>query len=216
MNEFLRYRSQITDATKKLTVNNFRTHPISCKDWELLKATEQLFDGDLLDMGADGSFILHNALLKGLSGRKVGIDLKEVVGDNKAEGAEYVLGNLMETPFSDQSFDMITSLSTIEHEVDFKIFAAETSRLLRKFGHLIVSFDYCNPKVNTDHITLYNLKWNILDYTDVNNLIDACEDHDMALTHSVDWTLGDLVINPKYCSPANVSYTFGILQFIKK
>lgn len=216
MNEFLRYRAQVDRATKILKDSNYHTHPISCKDWELLKATEQLFNGDLLDMGADGSFVLHNAILKGRTGRKVGIDLAEVTGDNKAEGAEYVLGNLMETPFMDGSFDMITSLSTIEHEVDFKKFAKETSRLLRKFGHLIVSFDYCNPKVNTDHITLYNLKWNILDYADVNHLVDACEENGMTLTHPIDWTLGELVINPKYCSPGNVSYTFGILQFIKQ
>lgn len=216
MNEFLQSRWQIDRATATLKGNNFQTHPISCKDWELMHTTQQLFNGDLLDMGADGSFVLHNAIKKGVNGRKVGIDLQEVTGTNRAEGAEYVLGNLMETPFDDASFDMITSLSTIEHEVSFKRFAKETSRLLRKFGHLIVSFDYWDPKVNTDHITLYNLKWNILDYADVNRLVDDCEEMGMLLTHPINWSRGDAVINPKYCSPGSVSYTFGILQFIKQ
>jgi len=216
MNEFLKRRQQIDDATRRLQSNGFVTHPISCKDWELLKITEQLADGDLLDMGANGSFVLHNAIKKGIKGRKVGIDLAEVTGDNKAEGAEYIIGDLMDTGLPDESFDMIVSQSVIEHEVDLNKFAKEVSRLLRSGGRLIVSFDYWNPKVNTDGIMLYGLKWNILDINDVQILTDACRESDLQLTGEVDLSLHDAVINPKYCSPGNVSYTFGIFEFEKK
>lgn len=216
MNEFLKTKKQITEATKWLNDYNYTVHPISCKDWELKLFTEALKDYDLLDMGADGSFILHNAIKKGIKGRKVGIDLSEVTGDNKAEGVEYFKGDLMHTPFDDNSFDTIISASTIEHEVDLSIFATEVGRLLRKGGKLIVSFDYWPYKVDSSHIKLYGLTWNILDIHDVLSLVESCKTNGLTLTSEIDWTVQDKVINPQYCSPGNVEYSFGILEFIKK
>lgn len=216
MNEYLKTRSQIDESTNWLKENGFVTHPISCKDWELKKITEQLTDGDLLDMGADGSFVLHNAIKKGTKGRKAGIDLAEVTGDNKAEGVEYYRGNLMRTDFGDEEFDMVVCCSVLEHEVDFKKFAEEVSRVLRPGGKAIVSFDYWPDKVNTDGLLLYGLKWNILSDGDVIDLVEACHNCDLEVTANIDWSTGDAVINPQYCSPfPGISYTFGILKFIK-
>lgn len=216
MNEFLKTKNQILTSTEWLIQNAFTTHPISCKDWELKQMTERLTDGDLLDMGADGSFVLHNAILKGVTGRKVGIDLIEVIGTNKAEGVEYFVSDLMQTDLPNDSFDTIVCASVIEHEVDFRKFANEVRRLLRVGGKLIVSFDYFDPKPDTTKMKLYSLSWNILDRNDVLNLVYDFAFNDMALTSDIDWTLQDAVINPAYCSPAPVSYTFGILEFIKK
>lgn len=216
MNEFLKTRSQIDEATKWLKENGYVTHPISCKDWELFNITRSIGSGDLLDMGADGSRVLHNAIIKGIWGRKVGIDLAEVTGDNKAEGAEYFQGDLMHTPFEDGSFDTVISQSTIEHEVDLGLFAKECSRLLRKNGKLIVSFDYWPQRINTEAFSLYGLKWNILNQADVLYLIEMCEFEGLIIPLSIDNEVKDAVINPSYCSPFNVSYTFGILEFIKK
>lgn len=217
MNEFLKTRQQITESTEWLISNGYVTHPISCKDWELANVTKELSDGDLLDMGADGSFVLHNAIKKGIKGRKAGIDLAEVTGTNKAEGADYYKGDLMQTELVGNSFDTIVSLSTIEHQVDFVWFAHECGRLLRKEGKLFVSFDFWNIKPDTSAMKLYSLDWNILDKEDVIKLIKSLEAAgNIYLTKSIDWTTQDAVINPQYCSPANVSYTFGILEFIKK
>jgi len=215
MNEFLKTREQISESTKWLQENGYVTHPISCKDWELKQITEKLTDGDLLDMGADGSFILHNAIMKGIKGKKIGIDLVEVAGVNKAEGAEYYQGDLMATPFEDGSFDTIVSQSTIEHEVDLPKFANECARLLRSGGRLIVSFDYWPQRVDTRGLTLYGLKWEILNQADVFYLEEVCEFAGLRVTAPIDWETKDAVINPQYCSPFNVSYTFGIFEFIK-
>lgn len=216
MNEVLRTREQINVATKWLQDNGYVTHPISCKDFELKIITEALGDGDLLDMGADGSFILHNAIRKGIKGRKVGIDLIEVVGGNAADGAEYFKGDLMQCPFPDNSFDTIVSQSVIEHQVDLSMFAKECSRLLRDNGQVIVSFDYFEPKPNTENMKLYSLDWNILDTKDVLRLVDEFKNKGLELTSEIDWTIQDAVINPQYCSPVQgVSYTFLILNFIK-
>lgn len=215
MNKFLRTRSEIELSTKWLKDNGYKSHPISCKNFELRLIVEALKDGDLIDAGADGSFILHNASIKNIKGRKVGIDLAEVTGDNKAEGAEYFKGDLMHTPFEDGSFDTVVSMSVLEHQVGFSEFAKEMSRLLRVGGKLYVTFDYFDPKVNTDGMELYGLKWNILNKEDVLNLVWACSENGLGLTSNIDWYTEDAVINPSYCSPFNVSYTFGILELIK-
>lgn len=216
MNEFLKSRSQIESATKWLKENGYTSHPISCKDFELKLIIERISDSDLLDMGADGSFVLHNAIIKGIKGRKSGIDLMEVTGDNKAEGVEYFQGDLMATPFEDNYFDTIVSQSVIEHEVDLNKFAKETSRLLRSGGKLIVSFDYWPDHIDTMGVTLYGLKWNILDKGDVLQLIEDCKKNGLELSGEIDWTIGDKVINDTYCSPAKgIGYTFSILEFIK-
>lgn len=216
MNYFLKTKQEIIGATKWLQDNNYTTHPISCKDWELATVIERLEDGDLIDLGADGSFVLHNAIKKNIKGRKVGVDLIEVTGDNKAEGVEYYQQDIMSTMFNDGSFDMAVSLSVIEHEVNFSRFAKECGRLLRKTGKAIVSFDFWHPKPDYEKRKLYNLDWNILDHDDVINLISEFTKNDLILTSEIDWTTQDAVINPQYCSPADVSYTFSILEFIKK
>lgn len=215
MNQVLKSRAEIDEATRWLQQNNYTEHPISCKNFELKLITEALMDGDLLDMGANGSFVLHNALKKNLEGRKVGIDLAVVEGDNKAEGAVYVQGDLMQTPFEDGEFDIVVSQSTIEHDVNLEAFAKECSRLLVTGGKLIVSFDYWPQRIDTSHVSLYGLKWNILNQADALYLIEVCELAGLYITSPIDWAVQDAVINPQYCSPANVSYTFCILEFKK-
>lgn len=123
----------------------------------------------------------------------------------------------MHTPFENESFDTIISQSTIEHNVDLDAFAKEASRLLRSGGKLIVSFDYWRDKVNTDGLMLYGLKWNILDEEDAGDLVVSCYNNGLFIEGSIDWKTQDAVINPQYCSPfPGISYTFGILEFIKQ
>ncbi len=217
MNEVLKNREQINEATKWLQDNGYVTHPISCKDWELANVIKHIGDCDLIDLGADGSFVLHNAIRKGIRGRKVGIDLIEVVGSNKADGAEYFKGDLQETGLPDNSFDTVVSLSTIEHQVDLGRFAKEVSRLLRDGGEAIVSCDFWQPKPDTSKTKLYSLDWNILDEADIVSLINHFSDNGMGLTSELDFTKEDAVINPSYCSPVQgIEYSFFILNFVKK
>lgn len=215
MNEVLKTREQVNGATKWLQKNRFTTHGLSCKDFELAQATSELKPGNILDMGADGSFILHNAVKIGHPGMKVGIDLAEVTGTNRAEGAEYFVGDLMQTPFPDESFDQVFSLSVIEHEVNYSRFAQEVSRILKKGGELIVSFDYWPEKIDTSLTKLYSLSWNILDRINVMQLISELKEVGLTVDGEIDWAHQDAVINPQYCSPAQCSYTFFILKFIK-
>lgn len=216
MNNFLKTRDEVSLATKYLQDNNLIESGLSCKNWEIAQVIPYLKDGDLVDLGSDGSVVLPNAVALNLKGRKVGIDLayeEDVVTD---WGAELYKGDLMQTSFENESFDIVTSLSVIEHEVDFDKFAKEVSRILKIGGNAYVSFDYWNPKPDYEKRKLYSLDWNILDKNDVVSLIFHCSGYGMGVTSAIDWTVQDAVINDKFCSPvAGVSYSFGLFNFQK-
>lgn len=216
LNRFLQSRNEIRQCTEILNNHNLVHHPIDCKDFDNRNIAPHLRNGDLLDMGASGSFILHNAIKLNLTGRKVGIDLLPVASHDRAEGAEYFEGDLMKTPFKDAEFNTVTCLSVIEHSVDYNLLAKECSRLLQSGGQLIITADYWNPKPDTSAMKLYSLDWNILDKADVMRLVDVLGKNGLHITSEIDWTTQEAVINPTYCSPANVSYTFGIFHFIKQ
>lgn len=217
MNKFLKTRAEIDEATKFIQDNGLVESGISAKNWEVWQVMPYMKDGDWVDLGSDGSVVLENLVAKGIRGAKVGIDLAYPANsfDPKTE-IDLQKGDLMNTPFENESFDFVTSLSVIEHEVDFSKFAKELSRILKPGGHLFVSFDYWNPKPLYEKRKLYKLDWNILDKKDVFNLVDILEENGLQLTGPIDWTLQDAVINDTYCSPVSgVSYTFGIFHFLK-
>lgn len=213
MNKFLKTRAEVDECTRYIRSNNLISHDFECKNWDVALICQQLKNGDLLDMGSNGSFLLPNAVRMGLKGRKCGIDLGKP--DYDLQGIDYIQGNLMNCPYDDQSFDTITCLSVIEHEVDYDKLAKECSRLLRKNGKLFITFDYWWVKVDTKGIKLYGLEWNILDGHDVRKLIEALNINGLKMAGEMNWNHQDAVINPQFCAPYEKSYTFGIMTFTK-
>lgn len=218
MNDFLKTRDEIDNVyTKYLVDNNLIQSGISAKNYDIAQVVPYLKgEMDVLDLGSDGSEILSNAVRLEIKGRKVGIDLaypeNAVVGE-----IELFKGDLMQTPFEDNSFDLISCLSVVEHAVDLDKLAKECARLLRSGGKLFVSFDYWPEKLMTKGVWLYNLEWNILSKEDVEKMVSLFNENGLELSSDIDWTVQDAVINPSYCSPAaGISYSFGMLQFIKQ
>lgn len=221
MNKFLKTRQEIDEATKYLQDNGLVNSGISAKDWEVVQVLPYMKDGNWIDLGADGGVVLDNLVRKKINGFKVGVDLayhSEAIDFDILfhPGIQLLKRDLMDTKFPDESFDFATSLSVLEHEVDFSKFAKEVSRLLKSGGHLFCSFDFWQPKPVYEKRKLYKLDWNILDEKDVLDLIDVLRENGLYLVGDIDWTLQDAVINDTYCSPVQgVSYTFGIFHFIK-
>lgn len=217
MNNFLLTRYQIDLCTKNFQDRGLTESGLSCKNWETAQVLPHLKDGNVLDMGSDGSILLENATKIGIKGFKVGIDLAYSENKILPDGTNLVKGDLMACPFPDKFFTTITCLSVLEHNVDFEKLAKECSRLLQKGGDLFLSFDYWNPKPSYEKTKLYSLDWNILDQNDVIRLVAVLSENGLVITGEIDWTLQDAVINENYCSPVKgVSYSFGILQFIKQ
>lgn len=216
MNQFLLSREQISEATKYLEENGLVSSGISAKNWEIYHVTPYMKDGNWIDLGADGSVVLENLVKKNISGIKVGIDLLYPEDVVSPKGINLIKGNLLDVPFPDGFFNFATSLSVIEHDVDYDKFAHECARLLSKGGQLFVSFDYATEKLDTSKTKLYSLSWNVLCKKDLEEFVKICAEHGLELSSDINWELKDMVINPQYCSPAACEYTFGILQFIKK
>ena len=216
LNKFLQSRAEVNQCTNDLNLASLKLHGLDCKNFDLRNIIPFLKPGNFCDLGAAGSFILHNHVILGLQGRRVGIDLVDVAEHDRTSGVEYFKGSLVNTPFENESFSQITCLSVIEHEVEYTAFAKEVSRLLKTGGDAFVSFDYAEPKMKTERMKLFNLDWNILCKADVETLVSVMAENGLKITSEIDWTTNEMVINPAYCAPcADVYYTFGLLHFIK-
>ena len=212
--KFLLSKAESRHCTQYLKKHGYASHQVRCKDWDIANIIADLSDGNLLDMGSSDSHILRNAVLKGVQGKKYGIDLRESIVP--VSGVEYMVGNLLHTPLPDAHLQNIACLSVIEHAVDFQEFAREVSRLLIVGGKLYLTFDYWNPKV-TSSMLMYDRIWNVLDKEDVLRLITALQNKDLHLVQTVDWSLEKPVITVNYYGPdPQVRYTFGLLIFRKK
>lgn len=218
MNHFLKKREDIDACTNLIRLQGLIEHGISAKNFDICNIVPLLTDGDILDMGSSGgSCILENAVLRKLTGRKIGIDLEYTeTTKSPIPEIELIKADLMSTPFEAGTFSFITCLSVIEHQVDFDKLAKECARLLKPGGKLFITFDYWPEKVNTTGLKLYDLEWSILSRDEAMALINACERIGLKISSTVDWTVMDAVINPEYCSPfTGIRYTFGIFEFVK-
>ena len=214
LNCVLQSRSEIDIATSEINNYGLISHALSCKDWDIIRILPRLNDGNILDLGADGSFILQNLVNCGHEGLKYGIDL--LIEDRETDGIKYFKGDLMNTPFEDNLFQYITCLSVIEHQVNYTALSKECARLLKSGGELFITCDFWNPKPDTSLTKLYSLDWNILDQQNINELIDEMKKVGLRITSDFDFTQNEDVINPTYCSPVQgVSYSFAILHFVK-
>lgn len=214
MNRLLQTRAEVSGCTEYIRKNGLIEHSFECKNWDIATICPHLKNGDLLDMGSNGSFLLPNSVKLGIVGRKCGIDLGNPEYD--LEGIEYIKGNLMECPYEDSSFDTITNLSVVEHECSYTAVAKECGRLLRPRGELFITHDYWDPFVSNEGIQLYGLSWTILDRKLTEELIAACEAEGLKQTSPMDWTTNETVINDQFCAPYGRKYTFAILHFIKQ
>ena len=211
--KFLKNRAEVEECTRFLHRNGYVSHNLKCKDWDLAHIIPEIGHGNFLDMGSSDSYILKNVSLKRTNGKKYGIDRYDP--DVPISDVIYFKGDLLKTPLPDASLDYITCLSVIEHQVDYKLFAQEVSRLLTHKGKLFVTIDYWDPLLSIP-VKAYDLDWQPLDRALTLGLTGACRDHDLHLVQEVDWRTQDQVIHWGYYSPhPEVSYTFGLLTFEK-
>jgi FkbM family methyltransferase len=211
--KFLKNRAEVEECTRFLHRNGYVSHNLRCKDWDLAHIIPEIGHGNFLDMGSSDSYILKNVSLKRTNGEKYGIDRYDP--DVPISDVTYFKGDLLKTPLPDASLDYITCLSVIEHQVDYKLFAREVSRLLTPKGKLFVTIDYWDPLLSIP-VKAYDLDWQPLDKALTLSLISACRDRDLHLVQEVDWRTQDQVIHWGYYSPhPEVSYTFGLLTFEK-
>ena len=152
------------------------------KSWDVLKTVRFIEmnvpnNASILDLGAFASelpCILHRLNYSNV----VGVDLNPRISDMPyANSVRYEVADFMHTPFPNDSFDVITAISVIEHGFDADALLRELRRLLRPGGYFIASFDYWPDKIHTDGITIFNLEWRIFSAQEVGLFIQHAAEH---------------------------------------
>jgi SAM-dependent methyltransferase len=186
------------------------------KNWDALGAVATVLsrlgpDGSVLDAGsARYSSVLPWLRLFGLTDL-VGNNL-EFGGDVRRDGVLFRYGDITATDFPDGRFDAVTCMSVIEHGVPLEPFLAESARILRPGGVLVVSTDYDQDPPDTTGMTAYGQPVHIFSPADIKQLCALAETHGLRL-------LGDLSFEhaerPVHWARTGLDYTFIRLSFVR-
>lgn len=121
-------------------------------------------------------------------------------------------GDIIKTPFANNSCDVAVSVSVIEHGVDLPAFFAEVSRLLKPNGLLFLTTDYWQEHIEIDSkIRPFGLEWKVLSQTDVLQLISLAQENNLVLEGDG----GIPACSDKPINWNNYRYTFLSLLFRK-
>lgn len=185
------------------------------KSWDVLETvrfieTHVARNKRILDIGAYASemlCILHRLGYSDLTG----LDLNAGLARMPFPGAiRWKVGNFLSSPFPDESFDVITAISVIEHGYDGASLFTEIARLLRPGGSLIASFDYWPEKIDTSDTKFFGMDWKIFSEEEVDSLIHLAGGHGLAPVE-----VGAESVSQKPISTSGRSYTFAWIVLSK-
>jgi len=214
----LRRTSEVEDAVERLGRLGLDPHPdVREKSWDMCLALESIIrdvprTSRILDVGARWSPILERLELLGYQNiwacdleRSWREDLRRVL---RRSAVHFRRADLTDTGLPAASFDVVTSLSVIEHGVEPGAYIAEMARLLRPGGFLITSTDmWCEP-VPTDGIFPYGPRFGqmrVFTPEDIRQMIDRAESHGLHLDGQLDLRCEDRVVT---WARVGRSYTF--------
>lgn len=209
-------QSKLRKLISAFSSSNYMEVGDELKSWDVLKTVDFIqqnasVDANILDLGCYASEVLIS-LHKGGFKSLTGVDLNENIKNMPhAESIRYVKSNFMSMPFDNGSFEVITSISVIEHGYDPERLFSEVSRVLRPGGYFVSSFDYWPSKINTDGIKFFDLDWLIFSENDVRSLLKTAEKYGLHPVGDLKFESEDPCID---C--ANRKYTFAWLALQKK
>jgi SAM-dependent methyltransferase len=122
-------------------------------------------------------------------------------------------GDITATQYREGWFDAITCMSVIEHGVPLEAFVAESARILRPGGLLVVSTDYDQDPPDTTGKTAYGVPVKIFDPDDIRKFVE------LAAAEGLD-LVGELKLNheqrPVHWKRTGLRYTFIRLTFSRR
>jgi SAM-dependent methyltransferase len=196
-NEVLRNENEVTKAVSALNW----AHPVRWKTWDVLKVAQFVLqhvperETRILDAGCNGSPILEVLHSEGY--RKLfGIDFDDAAPP-MAPGLVFHLGDLMNTPWPDGHFGAVSCVSVIEHGFDQEKLLREMARVLARGGYLLISTDYCDPKMDTsgvDRRITYGMPWTIFCRQEIEEFVRAAGRFGLTLTEPIRWDQEDRLV----------------------
>lgn len=183
----------VQTVTEKLQQRGLPTHLTPQKNWDqallaqLLEAIDYPAEETashrpiaILDMGCGDCCTLDFLAALGFTNLH-GIDL-HLKAAPVSRPYQLFEGDLMRTPFANASYDVLTSISVIEHGVDLNAFFREAGRLLKPGGLLFVTTDYWETKIPIDStIKPFGLSWQIFSREEIQEAIDLAQQHGLEL-----------------------------------
>lgn len=143
---------------KFLTFFEYLSHqpPVLLKDAERLAQRLAVKDGQtprVLDVGCGRGYLLSRLAHAGF--RCAGIDIPGSPIPNHANGMDIRIGDALNLPWPDQSFDLLVMNHVLEHVMDPWIACREASRVLRKGGILYLGV----PNFGSFQSKLFGSTW---------------------------------------------------------
>jgi SAM-dependent methyltransferase len=185
------------------------------KSWDVLTSLNFLEthvpkDMPILDIGCYASELivaLHKSGFTNLTGADLNPQLKKMPYQ---QAIHYEQTDFMRTPFENASFQVVTSISVIEHGFDSTALLKEMSRLLKPDGFFIASFDYWQDKIDTTGVKFFDMDWLIFSKADIEDFVQKAADYDLTPVGEMNYSG-----NEKPIDCAGKQYTFGWLVLQK-
>ncbi len=215
MIKVLKNWQEIGDATLSLQRKGLPTHSDTRKNWDLSLLYETIASENrnsrIVDLGCSPGCTLVFLISLGFT-NLYGIDFDLDFNGGRNFPANLYQGDLTDTTFESDFFDVAISISVIEHGVDLKDLFNEVNRILKNDGLLFLTTDYWAKKQDVGEINPLGLPWKVFSEADIQELIDIAQDYGFCLNED---------INIPSCSERTIiwqgiEYTFIALIFKKK
>ena len=201
------------------------SHHDEQKNWDTLKCLHYILtyadeSSPVLDAGASsGSVILSWLNHLGYT-QMFACDIREPGKGNlkryDEKNINFSLQDLTKTNFPDNFFQIITSISVIEHGVPLEEFCREQSRILRPGGYLLISTDYWSEHVDCSGIYPYGENMGEMKVFQSQELEDLCRtarSYDLHLSGELNLDTNEKAVR---WDRVDREYTFAFLAFKKQ
>ncbi len=208
--------AQWKDALVEVDRLGLPPHPDRPKNWDALAALDLVLrstgrEAAVLDAGAETYSPLLSWLYwygyRDLHGINLVFD-----GDFTRGPIRYVAGDMTRAPYPEDRFDVVASLSVIEHGVDVPAFLKEAGRLLRPNGLLILSCDYHPEATDTREHTAYGSPVHVFQRDEIERLMAIASEIGLEPTSPVAL---DCRERPVRWDRLGISFTFLLLSLRK-
>ncbi len=183
--------------------------PDKPKNWDCLAALDQILarenrEARVFDAGGETySMILPWLFLYGY---------KNLVAGNiafqrprKRGPIKYVYSDITRTSFPDESFDVVTCLSVIEHGVDLTAYFKEMSRILKPGGLLFTSTDYFETPIDAKGQIAYGVPIHIFSRSEIEAALGVAKQYGFKASSSIHLLTEEKVL---HWSQYDLHYTF--------
>lgn len=197
-NSVLRTQEEVDKAVSQVKSLGLRVRGDLPKNWDSLATLDYILkntdkNARIFDAGAAlYSVILPWLFLYGY---------KNLIGGNcifrkriKRGPILYEYCDITKTNYENNSFDVVTCLSVIEHGVDLNSYFKEMSRILKVGGILITSTDYYETPMDTKGQVAYGVSIHIFTKEEIEEALNISERYGLFLTAPLDLTCNEKVV----------------------